>query len=70
MKRIFVAALALGFMATMSATPVSAQSEDPEVVACLEAIKEMSGGNPSGKAKALCEQKKLTEAIEEAMKPK
>ncbi len=68
MKRIFAAALALGMVGVMSTAPASAQSQDPEVKICLETVAEMTGGKASAKAKKLCEEKKLNEAIEEAMK--
>jgi len=68
MKRIFAAALALGFIAATAAGPASAQKASPEEVKiCKETIKEMTGGKPPAEAVKLCEQGKLNEAIEKAM---
>lgn len=68
MQRIFAAALALGFVGALAATPASAQNASAEEVKiCQETIKEMTGGKPPAEAVKLCNEGKLNEAIEKAM---
>jgi len=68
MKKVYVAAIAVGFFVALAAGPVAAQKASPEEVKiCQETIKEMTGGKPPAEAVKLCEQGKLNEAIEKAM---
>jgi len=68
MKTLIFAGLALGFAASLAATPASAQSANAEEVKiCKETISEMTGGKPPAEAVKLCDQGKLNEAIEKAM---